>query len=185
MKLSHASMTVAFALFSATTLAQEYPLGQPTIKDGMEIQGVYLQPITMDGEKHSTSMEQLPAAKSNIHLEADIHAVQENPNGFAEGDWIPYLTIKYKVTKLGEKQITQTGEFMPMVASDGPHYGKNIKLNGTGKYKVTFTIYPPSHNKKAPFYRHIDKETGVAPWFKPFDISWEFDYAGIGRKGSY
>ncbi len=35
------------------------------------------------------------------------------------------------------------------------------------------------------FFRHIDKETGVAPWFKPFDVSWEFNYAGVGRKGSY
>ncbi len=31
------------------------------------------------------------------------------------------------------------------------HYGKNIKLDGNGKYKVVFTIYPPSYNKNAPF----------------------------------
>ncbi|MEC6797099.1 iron transporter [Photobacterium sp. S4TG1] len=185
MKKTPIVITSTLILFSATAISQEYPLGQPTIKDGMEIQGVYLQPITMDMEGAGNNMDQLSADKADIHLEADIHSVDENPNGFAEGDWIPYLTIKYSVTKLGEKETTQSGMFMPMVASDGPHYGKNIKLDGKGKYKVSFTIYPPSYNKNAPFFRHIDKETGVAPWFKPFDVSWEFNYAGIGRKGSY
>ncbi len=27
---------------------------------------------------------------------------------------------------------------MPMVASDGPHYGANIKMMGVGNYKVTY-----------------------------------------------
>ncbi|MDN3701662.1 iron transporter [Vibrio artabrorum] len=176
--------TTSLALFSGAVLAQEYPVGQPVIKNGMEIQGVYLQSITMDSQGmengHSVSSQD-----SDVHLEADIHAVEENSNGFAEGAWMPYLTIKYSINKLGDDTTVQTGEFMPMVASDGPHYGKNIKLNGHGKYKVTFTIYPPSYNQNAPFGRHIDKETGVAPWFKPFDVSWEFNYAGVGRKGSY
>ena len=71
---------------------------------------------------------------------------------------------------------------MTMVANDGPHYGDNIKLNGYGKYRVTYRISPPTPNQMA---RHIDKETGVAPWFAPFEVSWDFDYAGVGRKGSY
>lgn len=62
---------------------------------------MYLQPITMAVEgKHE--MHHLAADKSDIHLEADIHAVEENPNGFAEGDWIPYLKVDYKVTKLDD-----------------------------------------------------------------------------------
>ncbi len=55
------------------------------------------------------------------------------------------------MTKLGDKPQTQTGTFMPMVASDGPHYGENIKLDGNGKYRVTYKIYPPSHNKEVAF----------------------------------
>lgn len=184
MKKAQLALLTTMVLGSTSALAQEYPLGQPTIKDGMEIQGVYLQPITMDMDG-MTHMHNLSAKESDVHLEADIHAVEENPNGFAEGAWIPYLTIKYSVDKLGDNKAAQTGEFMPMVASDGPHYGKNIKLDGNGKYKVTFTIYPPSYNKNVGFGRHIDKETGVAPWFKPFDVTWEFNYAGVGRKGSY
>lgn len=184
MKNKYILTALALTLSSTSLFAQEYPLGQPVIKNGMEIQGVYLQPITMDTEGME-GMQSLSATDSDVHLEADIHAVEENPNGFAEGDWMPYLTIKYSVDKLGDDKPAQTGEFMPMVASDGPHYGKNIKLDGNGKYKVTFTIYPPSNSSKAPFGRHIDKETGVAPWFKPFDVTWEFNYAGVGRKGSY
>ncbi|MGL4214538.1 MAG: iron transporter, partial [Morganella morganii] len=169
---------------STSALALEYPLGQPVIKNGMEIQGVYLQPITMAVEgKHE--MHHLAADKSDIHLEADIHAVEENPNGFAEGDWIPYLKVDYKVTKLDDPKKAQSGTFMAMVASDGPHYGENLKLDGYGKYRVEYRISPPSMNDNVAFGRHIDKETGVAPWFEPFDVSWDFEYAGTGRKGSY
>ena len=74
---------------------------------------------------------------------------------------------------------------MPMVANDGPHYGDNVKLNGPGKYRVTFNIAPPSAFTAANFGRHTDKETGVAEWWEAFDVSWEFPYAGIGKKGGY
>ncbi|HEC1403066.1 TPA: iron transporter, partial [Enterobacter hormaechei] len=56
---------------------------------------------------------------------------------------------------------------------------------GYGKYRVEYRISPPSMNDNVAFGRHIDKETGVAPWFEPFDVSWDFEYAGTGRKGSY
>ena len=65
---------------------------------------------------------------------------------------------------------------------DGPHYGDNIKLSGPGKYKVKYTILPPSENHHAHFGRHTDRATGVRPWFKPFDVEYEFTYVGIGRK---
>lgn len=185
MKLISKAVVSGLALFSVAAFSQEYPVGQPVIKNGMEIQGVYLQPVTMDTEEGPHAMSHLAADKADVHLEADIHAVADNPNGFAEGDWMPYLTVEYSVTKLGDKPQTQTGTFMPMVASDGPHYGENIKLDGNGKYRVTYKIYPPSHNKDVTFGRHIDKETGVAPWFQPFEVSWDFDYAGTGRKSSY
>ncbi|WP_204314367.1 iron transporter, partial [Klebsiella aerogenes] len=48
-----------------------------------------------------------------------------------------------------------------------------------------YKIYPPSYNKDDVFGRHIDKETGVAAWFEPFEVSWDFNYSGTGRKGSY
>ena len=72
---------------------------------------------------------------------------------------------------------------MPMVASDGPHYGDNVKLAGQGKYKLILHVSPPGTTGH--FGRHVDKETGVAAWFQPFDASYEFIYAGTGKKGSY
>ena len=118
-------------------------------------------------------------------MEADIKALANNPNGFEEGAWIPYLQVKYEVVKLGGNGKI-AGEFMPMVANDGPHYGDNVKLAGPGKYRVKYTIAPPTaHAGGAHFGRHTDRLTGVRPWFKPFEVEYEFTYAGIGKKGGY
>ena len=104
----------------------------------MEIGAVYLQPITMDPEGMMRK-----ASDSDIHLEADIHAVKNNPTGFAEGDWMPYLQVTYKLTKQGDTKWKAEGDLMGMVASDGPHYGDNVKLNGPGKYHLTMVVKPP------------------------------------------
>ena len=34
-------------------------------------------------------------------------------------------------------------------------------------------------------WQHTDKETGVGPWFKPFTVQYDFNYAGVGKKGGY
>ena len=158
--------------------AREYPIGEPQQCAGMEVGAVYLQPIEMDPPGMMRE-----AKLSDIHLEADIRAAKGNTNGFGEGDWMPSLVVKYKLTKAGNAKPLE-GVLMPMVASDGPHYGDNIKLMGPGKYKLKFNISAPGSGK-AHFGRHTDKETGVAPWFEPFTTEYEFVYAGIGKKGSY
>lgn len=178
-RLSHVALALAGVAAASSALAAEYPIGKPQIKNGMEIGAVYLQPVKMEPEGMMRK-----AAESDVHLEADIHAVKNNPNGFAEGDWMPYLVIKYEVSKVGSNQ-TIKGDFMPMVASDGPHYGDNVKLMGPGKYKLKYTIQAPSANEHAHFGRHVDKETGVGTWFKPFELNYEFTYAGTGKKGGY
>lgn len=170
----------ALAAFVATPLAaKEYPIGTPQTKGGMEVAAVYLQPVEMDPPGMMR-----PAKDSDVHLEADIKAAKDNKNGFAEGDWMPYLVVSYELTKLDGNQ-TQKGDLMPMVANDGPHYGDNVKLNGPGKYKLTLNVKPPSANPHAHFGRHVDKETGVGPWFEPFSVDYEFTYAGTGKKGAY
>ena len=169
----------ALCAVSFQAQALEYPIGKPQLVSGMEIGAVYLQPVKMEPDGMMRKAEQ-----SDVHLEADIHAAKGNPTGFAEGDWMPYLMIKYEITKVGSKDVIK-GDFMPMVASDGPHYGDNVKLMGPGKYKLKYTIMPPSMNPHAHFGRHTDKETGVGPWFKPFDLNYEFTFAGIGKKGGY
>ncbi len=158
--------------------AKEYPIGKPQLKAGMEIAAVYLQPIEMDPPGLMRR-----AGESDIHLEADIRAAKDNPNGFSDGDFIPYLEIAYELTKLGDP-ATITGVFMPMVASDGPHYGDNVALKGPGKYRLALKIAPPD-SAQAHFGRHVDKETGVAAWFAPFTVEYDFTYAGTGKKSAY
>jgi uncharacterized protein involved in high-affinity Fe2+ transport len=155
-------------------MAGEAPIGEPIEKNGMEIAAVYLQAVKME--------PMMPMnMRADIHLEADIHALKGNQNGFGEGEWIPYLEISYQISKVGSDWV-KIGAFMPMVASDGPHYGANIALDGAGKYKVMYQINPPPYRG---LYRHIDKETGVGKWWKPFTTEWSFKYIGTGKKGGY
>jgi uncharacterized protein involved in high-affinity Fe2+ transport len=173
-----AALSLALLLAGGTAaLAKEYPIGKPQTQAGMEIAAVYLQPIEMEPAGMMTA-----AAESDVHLEADIKGAKDNKNGFAEGDWIPYLSVAYELSKTGSTDVRK-GDFMPMVANDGPHYGDNVKLMGPGKYKLKLTISPPGEHSH--FGRHVDKETGVAPWFKPIDVEYEFTYAGTGKKGAY
>ena len=174
---------VAFlgALGVGAAAAKEVPIGPHVIRNGVEVGAVYLQPIEMDPPDMMR-----PAAQSDIHLEADIRAAKDNANGFAEGDWMPELQVRFEVTKLnGDAPTDQTasGRMMPMVANDGPHYGDNVKLFGPGRYRLKLTVGPPGPGDH--FGRHVDKETGVGPWFKPFELIQDFTFAGTGKKGSY
>jgi uncharacterized protein involved in high-affinity Fe2+ transport len=168
-----------YATAMVPAAAKEYPVGKPQEQSGMEIGAVYLQPIEMDPPDIMA-----PAKDSDVHLEADVKAAKDNRNGFAQGDWIPYLTVTYELTKLDTK-VSKTGDFMAMVASDGPHYGDNVKMMGPGKYRLHLTIAPPGANPHIHFGRHVDKETGVEPWFTAFGVDFDFTYAGIGKKGAY
>lgn len=68
------------------------------------------------------------------------------------------------------------GRMMAMVAKDGPHYGVTHHMPAHGKYRLVYTIHPP---ESAQFGRHTDPVTGVAPWWEPFDVQFEFDYQGV------
>lgn len=168
-----AFLVTAASILAAPAMAGEKPIGEPIEKNGMEIAGVYLQAVTM---------EPLAAhhAGTDIHIEADIKGLKGNNNGFAEGEWIPYLGIDYILTKPGSSWKKE-GKLVPMVASDGPHYGDNVKMDGAGKYHVVYQISPAAHG----FLRHTDKETGVGKWWEPFTVEWDFVYAGTGKKGAY
>jgi len=161
---------LAAAALTPAAFAGEHPAGDTIEMNGMELAAVYLQPINMEPRGMG-----LPASKADVHLEADIHALSGNKNGFGAGEWIPYLTINYKLTNTDTGKA-QEGTFMPMVASDGPHYGANVKMLGVGNYELSFHIDPPS---KGGMYRHTDKETGVGRWFKPFDADYKFKYVGL------
>lgn len=178
------SRTVLLAAIVASigapaAFALEYPIGAPQSGGGLEVAAVYLQPIEMDPPGMMR-----PAADSDIHLEADIHALADNPNGLAEGEWSPYLLVGFELTKADTGEKTD-GTLMPMVASDGLHYGDNVKLMGPGAYTLTFTVSPPTADKHTHFGRHTDRETGVGEWFETFTLTYDFVYAGTGKKGAY
>jgi uncharacterized protein involved in high-affinity Fe2+ transport len=177
-----ASAMLASALLVGATLgsttpafALEYPIGKPQIRAGMEVSAVYLQPVPMEPDGMMRAVRD-----SDIHLEADVKAQSDNPNGFPDGTFVPYLDVHYEIAKEGSGQPIR-GELMPMVANDGPHYGDNVKLQGAGKYHLRITMAPPGSH----FGRHTDKETGVGPWFAPFTLDYEFAFTGLGKKGGY
>ncbi len=169
----------ALGLAAAPALAGEMPIGQPVEVNGMNLIGIYLQPVVME-----PAMGDQDAKKADIHLEADIKALKDNPNGFSEDSWIPYLTVDYTIAKRGTDWKSK-GVLHPMVASDGPHYGANVALNGPGQYDVTFRVAPPAGEHAHAFLRHTDKETGVASWWKPFEFAGDFKFVGTGKKGGY
>jgi len=173
MKKLVSSFALASMLFGAA-FAGEVEIGEAQEMNGMEIAAVYLQPIEME----PVGID-LAASLADIHLEADIHALKGNENGFPEGFWMPYLTVAYQLTNLDTNKV-QKGTLMPMVADDGPHYGANIKMeNGVGNYELIFAIESP---EKQGFGRHVDEETGVGKWFEPFTVKYEFQYKGTPEK---
>ncbi|MBI2852646.1 MAG: iron transporter [Chloroflexi bacterium] len=148
----------------------EYPIGDEIQKGGLNIAAVYFQPVEMEPADKAG----LKINEADIHLEADIFALKDNETGFGFGEWVPYLTVKYRIKNLDNGQM-QEGAFMPMNASDGPHYGANIKMSGAGKYGLTFIVESP---EKQGYLLHIDRETGVPGrfWRQPIEVSWEFNY---------
>ena len=149
---------------------EEFPLGDEHVVGPLTIAGVYFQPVDME----PAGIGGLPASQADMHLEADIAANENNNLGYGAGDFVPYLTVKYRAQKQGSNKVIE-GNFMPMSASDGPHYGNNVKLDGPGNYKITFIIENP---EKQSYLLHVDKETGVSGrfWKEPIAVSWDFDY---------
>ncbi len=137
----------------------------------MLIKAVWLPAMQMEG------MED-PASKDLIHIEADIHATAGNRNGFAKDEFVPYLVVHYSITPAAGKSNDDPDRsgpgrlLRPMVARDGLHYGATIPMPKPGLYKLTYTIEPPSAGGLG---RHADPATGVAPWWKPFEVWFDWD----------
>lgn len=165
-----AFLAVAVLSAGGTASAREYFVGGPIEKSDIEIVANYLKGVEM-----SAPMPEGMSAMAGgdvVHLEADIHATADNPYGYPDGAWIPYLTISYELKKDGSDWIA-TGKLLPMTAKDGPHYANNLSMGGDGKYTLTYTIEPPAAGV---FWRHIDKATGVPDWWKPITVTFHFAY---------
>ena len=142
---------------------QERPIGDPVVQNHVQVAAVYLPAVAMDGgDAGGTEL---------IHLEADIKATEGNPNGFAKDEFVPYLKVAYEIVPAGGGPAIEKGDLYPMVASDGLHYGANVIKPGPGDYRLVFGVQPPSAGGLG---RHSDKATGVAPWWKPFQASFDW-----------
>jgi periplasmic iron binding protein len=149
---------------------REYPIGDEVEKNQMRIAAVWLPPIQMDGMAG-------PSSSSLIHIEADIHATEGNRNGFPKDEFVPYLTVHYTIVTVDEPPKSSsigpiTGPMTHMMARDGWHYGASIEMPRAGHFKLTYAIDPPAAG------RHSDPITGVDPWWKPFEVSFDWDYPG-------
>jgi uncharacterized protein involved in high-affinity Fe2+ transport len=151
---------------------EEFPLGDDFELGPLNVAGVYFQPVDM-----LPAAAGLPASQSDMHMEADISAL-ENDLGYGVGDFVPNLTVQYEIVRSTGQKVE--GTFMPMNASDGPHYGANVKLpepGGPGTYTVRFFIQNPEAQG---YVLHVDQTTGVPGrfWGAPLVAEWTVDYAG-------
>src|SRR3989338_9219486 len=95
------SLSILFLTY-LPAMALETTIGLPQSLYGMEIAAVYLQAIEMEPKGIMK-----PRGESDIHLECDIRAAENNPNGFAAGEWIPNLIIHYTIIKLDTNQTIE------------------------------------------------------------------------------
>ncbi|MBR1862554.1 MAG: iron transporter [Ruminococcus sp.] len=134
----------------------EYPIFEDEEVGFLNVSAVYFQPVPM-----SNGNEKVDGF--NIHLEADVSAL-ENDLGFGVGDWVPYMTVDYKITG-SDGSVAADGTFMVMSASDGPHYGANVALPNADTYSIEFQFHNPEENG---YLLHTDAETGPGGTFDKY-----------------
>jgi uncharacterized protein involved in high-affinity Fe2+ transport len=144
---------------------EEFSLGDDHELFPLNVAGVYFQPVDM-----RPAAAGLSAAESDIHIEADIAAMEGNNLGYGAGDFVPNLTVRYEISQANGWNTS--GTFMPMSASDGPHYGANVKINGPGEYRVVFRVENPEAQG---YVLHVDEATGVPGrfWGQPLVAQWD------------
>ena len=173
-KMAYLALVAACVGFTGQARAEEFYIGEPIVKNGMQLVPNYLVGIEMDRMPKGMAM-----GPDTIHLECDAHATKDEAHGFAEDAWMPYLTVSYTIEKIGSS-FRSTGKLLAMTADDGPHYAQNIRMDGPGQYRLTYRFDPPSKNG---FLRHVDKASGVPDWWKPFSVDWTFAYPSKAKAG--
>lgn len=142
--------------------------------DYLEVSAVYFQAIDME---HGT-MAMPPASDSDMHFEIDIKTTDAaKAIGFEADQFMPYLKITPTLTEKDTGKVVELGTLMPMIASDGPHYGNNIKLD-PGIYTVELSIQSPADD----FMLHTGKDTSAVSgrfWSEPLKVTFDnFEWDG-------
>ena len=78
--------------------------------------------------------------------------------------------MNYDIIDKTSNESVGSGTFMQMNASDGPHYGANVKLDKAGSYNLVLKIESP---EKKGWMLHVDPETGVKGrfWTEPLEVT--------------
>jgi uncharacterized protein involved in high-affinity Fe2+ transport len=147
-------------------------IGGPLLRDGIEIVPSAQTGVELDR----------PAAMSRaadtVFLVADVHAGKDEPHGFAEHAFIPYLSISYALTKDDTPTFKKAGLLYPVAAKSGAQYGASTEMAGPGTYHLTYIISPPSAHG---MLRRTDKAGGVPDWFKPITGNWVFTFPASAK----
>jgi uncharacterized protein involved in high-affinity Fe2+ transport len=143
-------------------------LGEPLHREGLQ--------IALHAENGGT-LDRTPGGMAReagaLLLVADVRADKDEPHGFAENSFIPYLSISYALTKEGAPTFKQGGLLYPVAGKGGPRYAAGTQVAGPGTYHLTYIISPPSARG---MLRQTDKAGGVPDWWKPISASWSFAY---------
>ena len=70
--------------------APEHPIGDEVVKNHIQVVAVWLDAVAMEGMASA-------GGSGLIHMEADIRATEDNPNGFAKDEFVPYLKVSYSL----------------------------------------------------------------------------------------
>jgi periplasmic iron binding protein len=149
---------------SAAAPLRETPVGRGVERNQLRVAAAWHAAVPIAG---------MPAPRpGDLHLMAHIHATEGSPHGFAKGEWVPYLSIGYTIVPANGGPAV-AGSLRPMTSIDGPHYGANVRLPGPGAYRLTYRIEPPPTER---FTRLVDPVMGAAPWWEPFDATFEWPF---------
>lgn len=167
-----ASKKAAAALASSLLLAgwgvnaREFYAGKPVERNGMRIEPSYLTSEHLEASgSHRTG--------ETVYLRADVRSAgTEESHGFPAGSQIPYLGIGYRLTR-GGTGYSREGNLHPTLSKAGLEYEAPVRMDGEGTYHLTLIIYPP---QVGDLKRHVDVESGVRPWWRPFALTWLFTY---------
>ena len=120
--------------------------------------------------KSIVAVTNCPAGIAHTYMVAEAIQTKGTELGYGKGDFVPDLTVNYEIIDKSSNESVASGVFMQMLASDGPHYGANIKLDKAGAYKLVLKIESP---EKKGWMLHVDPETGVTGrfWTEPLEVT--------------
>jgi len=149
------------------------PVAAAIIGEPLQCEGLEITARTEPGGVLDHSPGGMARGDDALFLVADVHAGKDEPHGFAEHSFIPYLSISYALSKDGAPTYKQAGLLYPAASKAGPHYAAGAQLSGPGTYHLTYIVSPPSTHG---MMRQTDKAGGVPDWWKPIHASWTFTY---------